>query len=188
MKTGGPNIDELLDVALRRYATAEPRPGLEGRVRARLRAAEPRTQPAWWWVVPGVVALALVVTIAYLRSPTSDPILIPLARTVGPPPAIALVRSHGLTTEVVHHGLANRRPWSTHEVASVSAAPKLDQFPSPMPLTEQEQMLAGYVQQFHREAALMARAQTKLLKEENRDRARFAGVGEMSQDAFEDQP
>jgi hypothetical protein len=40
------------------------------------------------------------------------------------------------------------------------------QFPSPAPLSEQERMLAGYVQQFPQQAVLMARAQTKLFQDE----------------------
>lgn len=185
MKTGGPNIDELLDAALQRYGMAEPRVGLEGRVLARLRAREPGIQPARWWAVAGVVALALVVAIPYLRVATSNPSQIPLARTVGPPPAIALVRSHRLTMEGLPRGLANRRPSSRQEGERVDAVPKLDQFPSPMPLTEQEQILAQYVQQFHREAALLARVQTQLLNEETKDRTRF---GDVSEDDIEDQP
>ena len=43
--------------------------------------------------------------------------------------------------------------------------PRLDQFPSPRPLSEQEQMLARYVREFPQEAVLVARAQTERRKE-----------------------
>lgn len=49
--------------------------------------------------------------------------------------------------------------------------PKLEQFPSPIPLNEQEKMLARYVQEFPRKAALVARAQTDLRKRDEREMA-----------------
>jgi hypothetical protein len=58
------------------------------------------------------------------------------------------------------------------ETEVIGKAPaKRDQFPSPTPLSDQEQMLAFYVHQFHCEATLMARAQTRLREEETRERA-----------------
>jgi hypothetical protein len=47
----------------------------------------------------------------------------------------------------------------------VAAYPKLDQFPSPQPLSEQELALARYVHDFPREATLIALAQAEHEKE-----------------------
>jgi len=57
-----------------------------------------------------------------------------------------------------------------------------------MPLSEQEQLLAHYVQDFGREATLMARAQTQLLEEETRERTRLAADVGTSQDTTKEQP
>lgn len=43
----------------------------------------------------------------------------------------------------------------------VATGPKLDQFPSPQPLTEQELALARYVREFPQEADLIATAQVE---------------------------
>ena len=44
--------------------------------------------------------------------------------------------------------------------------PKLDVFPLPQPLSEQEKMLVAYVAQHSQQAALIARARTEELKED----------------------
>lgn len=45
------------------------------------------------------------------------------------------------------------------------AGRKLDQFPSPQPLTEQERLLARYVQDYPQEAVILAREQAEFEKE-----------------------
>ncbi len=47
-----------------------------------------------------------------------------------------------------------------------SASPRLDQFPSPRPLSEQEKILLDYVGRFPDEAARVADAQTALAQRE----------------------
>jgi hypothetical protein len=47
-----------------------------------------------------------------------------------------------------------------------AAEPKLDVFPSPLPLSEQEKMLASYVAEYPKEAALIARLRTEALQRE----------------------
>ena len=46
-----------------------------------------------------------------------------------------------------------------------AANPKLDQFPSPRPLSEEEQLLVRYVHEFPEEAVLIAKAQAESEKE-----------------------
>jgi len=65
----------------------------------------------------------------------------------------------------IHSTLA--RPYQPKVVAT--AAPKLDQFPSPRPLSEQELALARYVNEFPQEAMLIARAQEEYEKEIQRE-------------------
>jgi len=49
-------------------------------------------------------------------------------------------------------------------VAAVN--PKLDQFPSPQPLTEQEKILASYVARFHAQAVLIARVANEEIQQD----------------------
>jgi hypothetical protein len=65
----------------------------------------------------------------------------------------------------------------------------LEQFPSPRPLSEQEIMLARFVEQFPREAAMIARAQTKLLAQEEEEMQREAPLDrEVPQSSPEQNP
>ena len=48
----------------------------------------------------------------------------------------------------------------------MAAAPKLDHFPSPQPLSEQEKLLLDYVERFPEQAARVAEAQTALAQRE----------------------
>ena len=74
-----------------------------------------------------------------------------------------------------------RRPRTAHKTHAlrtapvVAAVPKLDQFPSPHPLSEQERMLASYVAQFHDEAVIVARARTEALRRDREQEMREAG-------------
>jgi hypothetical protein len=56
-----------------------------------------------------------------------------------------------------------------HDVAEIQvpkALPKLDQFPSPQPLSEQEKLLASYVAVYPKQAALLAKLRTEELERE----------------------
>ena len=57
----------------------------------------------------------------------------------------------------------------------MAAVPKADQFPSPLPLSEQEQMLARYVAKHRDRAVLMARAQTELIRVQQEDDSKESG-------------
>jgi hypothetical protein len=57
------------------------------------------------------------------------------------------------------------------DAEQLAQAPKMEQFPAPSPLTDQEKMLARYVRNFPERAALMARAQTELRKRDELEMA-----------------
>jgi hypothetical protein len=46
-----------------------------------------------------------------------------------------------------------------------------EQFPSPSPLTDQEKILQRYVEQYKEDAILTARAQSELVKQEEKEKA-----------------
>jgi hypothetical protein len=48
----------------------------------------------------------------------------------------------------------------------IAAAPRLDQFPSPQPLSEQEKILASYVEKYPERSVLLARARTEALRQD----------------------
>jgi hypothetical protein len=54
-----------------------------------------------------------------------------------------------------------------HAAMPAASAPKLDQFPSPQPLSEQEKILAHYVTNYPQHAALIAQARTDELRRDS---------------------
>ena len=133
---------ELLDAALRRYRSLEPRPGLEERVLASLRARRRAGPWLGWkglaWAVPAAV-LATVALALYLNRRT-----VPFS---GPPPRSIAVRKPEPPAAAVSQGAT--RPHS-HVPQSRVARPqpaRREQFPTQAPLSEQEKLLLLYVNQ-----------------------------------------
>jgi hypothetical protein len=178
-------LDQLLDAALAKYATAEPRAGLEERVLANLRAGRARVPDrTWWrWSVAAVAAI-LVVAIA-------------LALKLGKPLPPQVVHHAPASIQVAHDGpkmVSNtggngvrvpRKVKGTVRRATARRAqpqaakarnPKLDQFPSPQPLSEQEKTLANYVASYPEHAALIARARTEALHQDRVEEMRDAAA------------
>lgn len=186
-------VDRWLDDALAVYAKAEPRAGLEGRVVARLAAARRESRRDWhWWGVLAFSALAALVTAAVWFGRVD--------RRMIPRTPIAKVESPGKTASPTVPGSprsAPKQPTRAVRAGRVQhfstvqsvAAPKLEQFPSPSPLTEQEEMLALYVREFPERATLMARVQTETQKQDDLEMAAPwpPGVGDSS-DRRSDRP
>src|SRR5215831_16951696 len=62
-------VEELLEASLAHYRSAEPRPGLENRILAQLRAA-PKASPwrVWLWRLgAGLAAVAVVLVVVSVR-------------------------------------------------------------------------------------------------------------------------
>jgi hypothetical protein len=162
-------LDRELDTALATYAAVEPRTGLEERVLANLRAEpEQLARRSWWgWTVAGALAVVVVVISALLSlKPTNN---------VGKHyPSSEAPRAAG--TQIASNRETNGtgpRTWMPGKRSSVrlrrtekAAEPKLDVFPSPLPLSEQEKMLASYVSEYPKEAALIAQLRTEALQRE----------------------
>ncbi len=181
-------LDRELNTALAKYAAVEPRAGLETRVLANLRA-EPARVPerAWWyWGVAAALAAMMVMAVA-LAWRSAKP-----SQVVREHRALPASQGSKEPTQVVAqddtsarmHTPVSMRNITVHRARpkiAVATAPKLDQFPSPRPLSEQEIILANYVAQFHAQAALIARVANE---EMQRDRLEmmepsqsFAGPG-----------
>jgi len=171
-------VEQWLDSALGQYGKVEPRTGLESRVLANLQSERNRvaTRRGWWWEAGAVAVAAAIVTAVWFgegRMPRIPP------RTVETS-TVTRQENVGVSRPSIHPSQVNRRPKEarlprlekrpSRDFAPVKA-PKLEQFPSPSPMNEQERMLARYVQEFPRRAALVARAQTDLQKRAQREMA-----------------
>jgi hypothetical protein len=166
-------VDSWLDASLKQYGEAEPRPGLEGRVWANLRAErEPRPDGRWIWA-PGLgVLLAVMVSggIFWARGPGARPETTSGHRStaVVPKEAPAPLATTQARSPADSAWLSSvPRRLARRSTAAVGDEPRLEQFPSPRPLSEQEEMLARYVQEETQEAKLVAKAQTEMLKKES---------------------
>ena len=169
-------LDRELDAALAKFTTAEPRTGLEDRILANLRIEQKRATERSWWRWPAVAALAAIIVVtAFLAWRSQKP-----PQTVAAQHQPAATRSEDQTgTQAAANGEGHSIPhphaepgrsFKTHAVrhppTAVASAPKLDQFPSPQALSEQEKMLADYVAGHHRQAVLIARVRMAELKKD----------------------
>jgi len=159
-------LDSMLDAALVKYAAVEPRAGLEERVLAHLREEQTRgaDRGLWrWGLAAAVVAVFVVaVAVAWRSGKPSQPVIANHASVVMPSPKAPAVvvdaRNEKGAVRPRNRAAVHRSAHSSASAAVVAAVPKLDQFPSPQPLSEQEKILASYVEKYPEHAALMARA------------------------------
>jgi hypothetical protein len=88
-----------------------------------------------------------------------------------------------VVTEAVHHTedafpttrSSPRRSVRHRSQPEVAAAnPKLDVFPSPLPLSEQERILAAYIARYPEQAAVVAEARMEDLRQEAEERRQIA--------------
>lgn len=151
-------LDHELDIVLSKYAVVEPRTGLEERILANLHAErEQATNRAWWRWSAAAIAFATIVLVIGLAwtSIHHAPAIAHRPPMMEPAPQIAATRppAENLTAKSAHR----RKPVAP-------AYPKLDQFPSPRPLSDQERFLANYVEAYPEHAVLLARARAEVLR------------------------
>jgi hypothetical protein len=179
---GNDNFDREFDAALAKFAAATPRAGLEERVLANLRAERGRVPDRSWWrwsVIAAVAVVAVVAVALALRSGkprqevTANP---PRTTTPGPhQPEKQIVSKNEVSgVQPPTPGPRRKAGHPRHSSAALASQPKLDQFPSPQPLSEQEKLLASYVAQFHEQAVLVARARAEIAIQDREREVRFA--------------
>ena len=143
------NTERWLDAALsaRMGAQAEPQPGLEERVLARL-ATEPKRNPVLTWRLAfAAVAAAVLISAALLLVRTSAPEKPSSAGTSRPqanPEQIAKVQPQVMPRrpERVNRRRVIVAARRSNAIRPKETAPKLATFPAPTPETDQERMLA----------------------------------------------
>lgn len=161
--TGRTPLDDQLEAALAKYAAVEPRTGLEERILANLKSRPSSSTRVAWWHWAAVVAAALIVTSLVLwvekhiaqqivRRPTtsSEQASHQTIAQSAPPNSTRRVN-------LVKVRRASKRSFTQPTLATAEL--KLDRFPSPRPLSEEELALVRYVQSFPKEATLIAQAQ-----------------------------
>jgi hypothetical protein len=161
-------LDRALEIALGNYSTVEPRAGLEERVLKKL-SEQPQARRADSWLrwgfvaatVAGAMFVALTLRPEKLEHPHIAAHTVEARTAVRPPNQMtssdrSVVR--GFRTQKTIHHLPD------HARAVIAEAnPRLDQFPSPEPLSDQEKILARYVTKYPEHAALVAEARTQEL-------------------------
>ena len=151
-------MDELLDSLLAAYSSAEPRPGLETRILANLSAAEREVATArWWnwkWLWAGMAVAAALIIIAVA--------LIGGRHRIAAPPTVVHKQQPAPPQPEVQRSAPVRAASTAHprvprsgEIRPLNSTLALNQrpqvFPTPTPLSEQEQLLLRYVARTPRE-------------------------------------
>jgi hypothetical protein len=179
-------LDHALDTALVKYAAAEPRAGLEDRILANLRAQERQSAgPIWWrWIAIGAVAMLVAVFALTFSSKRRE-----LVSTPNPVKHGSGKQTQALGTTTESQSTKQRASISAvmknrphHATIIAVTAPRLQQFPSPQPLSEQEKILAAYVAKYPQHAALIAEARAEELR---RDEEEMAETTSGNQDSVE---
>jgi hypothetical protein len=160
-------FDRWLDAVLRQHGNAEPRAGLEARVMAHLAVqGHGAAWRRWTWVAASSAAAGLVVASLWFgggRRQNQQH----HAKNEAAPPAVVIGKADAGDTTATPSRTARKRPENAsrkrrgdRDIEFVRT-PKLSQFPSPQPLSEQERLLVAYVSQFPREAAEVAHEQAE---------------------------
>jgi hypothetical protein len=158
-------LDRVLDDALAPQ-NMEPRPGLEQRILANLRA-QPEPQPWWRWrllLVPASVAVLVLLMVLLRQSMPSPPLTAPIVveqnvKSPPPPPTKE-------TPLVAHRPSA--RPRTHPMVTEIAKAPAQEPRPpvfAPARLTEGERALYAMLRSNPDEATLVTERQEKAQQE-----------------------
>ena len=187
-------FDRVLDAALAKYTAAEPRAGLEERVLANLRGEQVRVPDRAWWRWSAVAAVAVVIVVVLALSLRSDKASRPIVVNHPSTPTEApRQRETEIVSNAHRSGTRPARPGTAREPAmqpsppevAIARAPKLEQFPSPQPLSEQERLLQNYVAQNPEQAVLLARARTEALRQDQLEEMNSFPTGDAAVDSEE---
>lgn len=148
------HLDRLIDAAVGTYADPSFDANLAARVLIRLAnqpAHEPRQRWRPWAAVAIPAAICLLLLIHFGLGITGPHLALPMqsARLHSPAGLSVHARPHEGTRGVTERQIS-RATSRRHLLAAATAPqplPKLDEFPTPTPLTRQERALAAYVAQ-----------------------------------------
>lgn len=138
-------LDQLLDSLLAEYSDVGPRPGLETRLLANLRAESfpavknQRRVWRWFFATAGVVAVAALLFVAYLAQTSSLPP--PPTVKAAKPPVLLPIRPLSVPDATRHLPRLTVKPAPVVNSADV----RQEVFPTPVPLSEQEALMLRYL-------------------------------------------
>jgi hypothetical protein len=144
-------MDEMLDSLLANYSSAEPRPGLETRILANLReAAEKEASDGWWklkWFWAGAVAIAIIIAAVLIsgrhRIALSANVIVKINQPAPQPEIQPHTPAAGTETARIHR----RKPSAPAmpQKATLASSERPANFPTPVPLSEQERLMFTYL-------------------------------------------
>jgi hypothetical protein len=168
------DLDQAIHAALARSLSVEPRPGLEDRVLAHLHSRQnPGQRASWGW---GFAVVFTVLTLVLAGVTWKEPKTRMVSTTDSPPSRTLTLALHpDAASGVSRNGAHKRRsPKALRgRPTAEKPLPKLDQFPSSRPLSEQEKILAYYVHADPEQAALLAVARMNALRQEIEERSQM---------------
>lgn len=171
------DLDRILDAELAKYASIEPRAGLEERILANLRTADRSSGThLWWnWRIAAVLAVVLVIaaSLAWRWTKASVPPIVVHRQEVKEAPIAPRLANRETNPALQTKGPRRRTVKTPQQTEIVVAGPKLDVFPSPLPLSEQEKILASYIAEDPEHAALVAEARMDALRQQDDERRRM---------------
>jgi hypothetical protein len=166
------HLDELLDSALAQYSSVEPRPGLETRILASVRAATSTMASRrghWRWLWAGAVAAIALVTFVLLANRHS---VVPKPGNnvvQAPQPPVRVSPRFESSVPVPPSNTAKRRREtqlrSSPQPVALDRNQRPSVFPTPSPLSEQEKMALAYAARAPKEE-LIAQMKTPDSEEE----------------------
>lgn len=163
------DLDRVLNTALALYATVEAREGLEQRILANLRSQESSARSKWWtWGLAAAVLAMIIVAVAWSFSGHLRPSVANHPAVPQTPEPLAPQRTDNTTAR----DIAPVRKRVVRRTTLRDNNPKLDQFPSPQPMSEQEKLLAMYINQDPNHAALIAEARMEALRQDEAEKVR----------------
>lgn len=156
-------LDRWLNQALREYGDVEPRAGLERRILANLEIAQCEKVSTPWWRAFAISALTACVVLSIwlgMHRPHQKSLPVANPHMLGAV-NVAPARNPTLSSRPARTAIRRATRHASPRQPELAVEPRLAQFPSPQPLTEQEQLLARYVRNFPEEARIVAREQTE---------------------------
>jgi len=152
-------IDDMLDSLLANYSLAEPRPGLETRILANLREAEKKASQGWWnfkWIWAGVVTAAIIMAAVLING--RHRIEPPRNVIVKSSPAVPQPESQPQAPAVRNEAarIHQRKPLASPRPPNATLAlnERPANFPTPVPLSEQERLMFTYLENTPREVVI----------------------------------
>jgi len=160
--------DQWLDIALKQHRSEGPDAEIETRLLRNLRAIPQKSSWSNWRLVLATSSACALIFIAVLvwhnQLPRGHDIAIRPAQQQKPATNNAGATSNAQMATVLGESVSSRK--NHHKIASHMTAPVWpQQFPTPRPLSQQEQLLAQYVRQQPRQAQFVAHARSELLKQ-----------------------